>query len=67
MPNGHNILRKLNNKVVVDNRDGREYIITINIPDDDDRDKDSTYSLAPRIGKKSAIINKTWEKRHNDN
>ena len=53
-PNGHSILKKLNNKVVVDNRDGREYIITINIPSDDDRDKDSTYSLAPRIGKKDS-------------
>lgn len=59
----HAILKKLNNKTVVDNQNGYEYTIHINISDDSDRD--STYSLTPKISRKSAIINKTWQKEHN--
>lgn len=53
-------LNDLNGSTVVDNSNGHEYIVTIS----QHRFADDSFSLAPKLNGKSAIVNRQWLAQH---
>ena len=60
--NGDAVIKKMDGTIVVDNKDGHEYLVNTTISRD--RRSNAQYQLVPKTNGKSAVINKAWLKKH---
>lgn len=59
---GDAVIKKMDGTIVVDNKDGHEYLVNTTVSRD--RRANAQYQLVPKTNGKSAVINKAWLKKH---